>query len=1085
MSGRGLIQSALDEIRMSDAIIVLGAGVSFAAGMPLAGQLIPLIWHTLDVHPNVLRKVCDAIGVVPCSAKRVVGDDWKRSCVAFAEIAVNRDARLTFQHCFANLNREREVTPSPAHVALARLLHSNHVLQIVSLNWDTLLESAFTRRYGIDINSQGVRLWKPHGDCARPDDEWILPHEPGGVPEEVVNHLNELVAERPRVLLIVGYSERDDVIIKRLIQPLENRWRVFRIGPDAVGEGAIRLSAQEALWQLAEKLSPAPDIPGWDFVTFANQRGIEAAISGERLGPRDVDACPRLPHYDSARRALELLHIADIAGLAGCGKSITAWQLAREYNRHGWEVIRPDPGDSQEVEASIQVVGLSKWKRVLVVDDTQIFPSRFIERLSELAGPSLKLILATTDAKGERSRSIQIPAKIAVEILSTDFRRRRDEVLPIVRRFDSHVGDEYSATPLERRIVDAAKSDTPWQFAFVLRGGWRQAREHLQALRDFDRADLLLALIAARHLLSLDLGCSEETIVSDAMIIGRSEKWVRSGIALLHQRGSILPSGMLRCLHGQAAAVVIQASLKDRREDTFPLIVAVLRSLVANAALPSRGVRWLLEEVLGADAYLHRSLEQEGFFPPQLLDKLLSKLLCSSEAVARREASFLLSRLLWYQELLKDRLLAEASTLALWIESATGVNAYAIGDLLNSIHYPNEVAAQQLVESINPEIVWACIVAGLPSDGYAWGHYLGRLAAAGGDEWRARMKTGMPKELLSRLISHFKPSDIEDLAGFVEGVGCFDFDFGLFCLQQTASVFQQAFADDAFKAYSAVRRLQFGLLGHGLFGEKNPTRIQRNISRLMTEGIHAKRIATGIVACRFGDWETYAWILDWVHKVNPKKHREIVAALDWDMLDARSLEFWTSPCREFRLLLSCLRIDKDGQPVRKWVAEHVDRIDEIDPILSGVSPEAAIAVFRKGGRVNLSGHNGSDWGLQAYAVARIAEIEANVAIEILAANGDHIVAHLSKLEEIDAEEFPIFLKLVSDLAPSLLTKFCSAINLQLAAEKWPRATYVDRKEVRRGGRQVLKIISENSNGEIRRLAERLLARSSKKQVSSE
>jgi len=114
-----------------------------------------------------------------------------------------------------------------------------------------------------------------------------------------------------------------------------------------------------------------------------------------------------------------------------------------------------------------------------------------------------------------------------------------------------------------------------------------------------------------------------------------------------------------------------------------------------------------------------------------------------------------------------------------------------------------------------------------------------------------------------------------------------------------------------------------------------------------------------------------------------------------------------------------------------------------------------------------------------------AEIEANVAIEILAANGDHIVAHLSKLEEIDAEEFPIFLKLVSDLAPSLLTKFCSAINLQSAAEKWPRATYVDRKEVRRGGRQVLKIISENSNGEIRRLAERLLARSSKKQVSSE
>lgn len=1079
-------ESALSEIRASDAIVVLGAGASFMAGMPLAGQLAPLIWHTLEGHPNVLKEVCTIIGEDPGSAKNVVGDDWNRSCIAFAQIAANRDARRFFQHCFANLNREREAVPSTAHIALARLLHANRVLCIVSLNWDTLLEAAFLRRYGIGINAQGIRLWKPHGDCARPDDEWILPHEPGVVPEEVGNHLNELTAERPRVLLIVGYSERDDVVIKRLIQPLEKRWRVFRIGPDAVGEGAIHLSAQEALWQLAENLSPEPDIPGWDFVTFANQRGIEAAIAGERLGPRDVDACPRLPHYDSAQRNLELLHIADIAGLAGCGKSITAWHLAREYNRQGWEVLRPDPAPSQEVEASIQAVGLSKWKRVLVVDDTQIFPSRFIERLSELAGPDLKLILATTDAKGVRSRSIQIPAKIAVEILATEFRRRRDEVLPIVRRFDSHVGDEYSATPLERRIEDAAESDTPWQFAFVLRGGWRQAREHLNALRDFDRADLLLTLIAARHLLSLDAGCSVDVLVNDATLIGRSEEWVRSGIALLHQHGAILPSGVLRCLHGQAAAVIIRASLKDRREDTFPLVVAALRAVVANASLPSRGVRWLLEEVLGAEGFLYRASNQEGFFSPSHLDVLLSRLLCSSAPAMRRDAAFLLSRLLWYRELQKERLINEASTLALWIESATGEDAYAIGDLLNSIHYPSEAVAQQVVELTNPAAVWARVAMSCPSDGYAWGHYLGRLAAAGGNEWRARMKSQLPKDFFTRFISGFQPSDIDDLAGFVEGIACFDFDFGLACLRQTALIFQQAFAEDAFSAYSAIRTLQFGLFGHGLFDAKRPSRTQRGISHLMTEGILPARVAAGIVSCRFGDWETYAWILGWLQEVNPDKHREIVSALDWEKLDARSLEFWSHPCREFRLLLSHLRVEKDGEPVRKWVTERADRINEIDPILSGISPEAAIIVFRKGGQVNLGGHNGSDWGLQAWAMARIAEIESQVAIDILAANQDHIVSRLSKLEAIDAEEIPVFLKLISDLAPSLLIQFCDAVNLQLATEMWPKVLLVDRKEVRRGARQVLRIISEHSHGESKGLAETLLrTRPYKQQISSE
>ena len=58
---------------------------------------------------------------------------------------------------------------------------------------------------------------------------------------------------------------------------------------------------------------------------------------------------------------------------------------------------------------------------------------------------------------------------------------------------------EYLATPLEWRIDEAAKSDTPWQFSFVLRGGWMQAREQLNTLRDFDRVDLLFVLLAARQ----------------------------------------------------------------------------------------------------------------------------------------------------------------------------------------------------------------------------------------------------------------------------------------------------------------------------------------------------------------------------------------------------------------------------------------------------------------------------------------------------------------------------------------------------------------------------------------------------------
>ena len=51
------LQRAVDEMRVSDAIVVFGAGASFQAGMPLGGQLPPLVWHTLDAHPQSCGKL--------------------------------------------------------------------------------------------------------------------------------------------------------------------------------------------------------------------------------------------------------------------------------------------------------------------------------------------------------------------------------------------------------------------------------------------------------------------------------------------------------------------------------------------------------------------------------------------------------------------------------------------------------------------------------------------------------------------------------------------------------------------------------------------------------------------------------------------------------------------------------------------------------------------------------------------------------------------------------------------------------------------------------------------------------------------
>jgi len=141
-----------------------------------------------------------------------------------------------------------------------------------------------------------------------------LPHEPGRVPDELVQQMTALAAERPRILVIAGYSEADEVVVERLIGALANRWRSFGSARTRRRRGDSPSCGREpGVYRKAAQ--PEPEFPGWEYVSFADQRGIAAAISGESLGPRDVGTCPRLPYFANWRRALDLLHTVEIAAV--------------------------------------------------------------------------------------------------------------------------------------------------------------------------------------------------------------------------------------------------------------------------------------------------------------------------------------------------------------------------------------------------------------------------------------------------------------------------------------------------------------------------------------------------------------------------------------------------------------------------------------------------------------------------------------------------------------------------------------------------------------------------------------------------
>jgi hypothetical protein len=784
---------------------------------------------------------------------------------------------------------------------------------------------------------------------------------------------------------------------------------------------------------------PATNAPPWHVITFDTSRDIGPALMGRPLGPADASACPRLPEVDLAVRQLTMAFSARLVGDPGTGKSVCAYQVAYDFARRGWKVFGMRGADGPPAG----LPSATSEGTVLVIDDAHLLGDGELRRLEGFATAS-RLVISTHNAiEGQASQrgAVRMDPKAGIRAIAAGLLQDRRATLAAVRRADCHVGEQMLDTTLEERLEHASSyAAVPWQFCFVLGGGWRRAKDAAGTAIVLG-AGLPLAAIAIRQLASRDGRCSSADV--DQLLSKASVD--RAGLddaisALVDERMVIGPND-LRCPHQRLAGVLLGYLLDRFDEQEIASFAKVVNTVLADRAFPLGGIATLLHEIHFSEYGRWRRLIERA-----ALEELFARCWSASAPDEITSACFALAEAAPYWQEWPEYLTQNSERVVAWIETAVNPMGHGLARLLHSLPNQQPDVMSQVTRRASPGLISRRISVADSESIWHLAALTKCFQLGSGDPWAKELVGGLDRSRLLNLASTW-PTDapIYRLISLFEALAWGAEALTLDLVEACLPVARHLLFDDPVGQFQYLDDLAFHVLRVldplGVYkGKLRPAARHVRIAKGLFDGADLVDLAQKLSRAPLRSFQQLSHMLALLRRVSLPNYNKLVKLLDWDAIGSTIGEHWAHLPHDPEVLLgvaSCTARSRDI--VAAFVERNTGRMKTMPARLVIVAPQVAVSFVKSGRTISLASHGHVHWQYGGYVVELFASEAPELMPNILTGAMAAMAKALSSEHESWYSEAQPMLCAMLEHAPAGLHEMLSLIDPKKAAVGWQAA----------------------------------------------